>query len=171
MFVLLALFACKKDEDNVVVEEKENLYAISIHMPNSRTKSEKAIVVGTKTELEGVLKGSGKPVALKKASAKNNVFVPVVGPVKPPVDLCWEEIQDYYDAHVQEWLQIANANCQPYGVCLTCPNAGGGLFVLYEIKPTAAKCLALDAQFELAMFDFSENDFDTEAVGNFIVSK
>jgi len=42
---------------------------------------------------------------------------------------------------------------------------------MYEIKPTAAKCLVLEAQFELAMFDFSENDFDTEAVADYIVAK
>lgn len=168
VLILCSIIACKKEEP-VQSEEAEQLFSVAIEVATQRGTTEKAIMIGTKKELESALKE--ETTYLKKISVHNNVFAPVVGPVTPPVDLCWEEINSFYNAHFEQWLQIANQTCQNVMVCLTCPKAGGGLFVMYDIAPTSPKCLTATAQLAFEKFDFSENDYDTDAVAQYITSR
>ncbi|WP_293302178.1 hypothetical protein [Pedobacter sp. UBA4863] len=174
---LVTLFACKKDKEEV---RKEERFSVGMKVATARGGTEAAILIGTKAELKAALTQKDGKVYLKKVSEKNNVFVPVVdgtvGPVDPvkPIDLCWKEIDAYYEANVGTWREQANQNCKDVVVCLTCPNAGVGLFVLYVIKPNSPKCLVLDAfeaQFSLSAFNFNNNQLDSEAVANIIKEK
>lgn len=171
---LVTLFACKKDSEEI---KKEERFSVAMKIGTARGGSEDAILIGSKAELKAALTKSEGKVYLKKVSEKNNVFVPVVdgtvGPVDPvnPIDLCWNEIDAYYNAHVGTWKDQANQTCKDVVVCLTCPNAGVGLYVLYVIKPTSIKCTVMDsfeAQFSLVAFNYNNNQLDSEAVANHI---
>lgn len=99
------------------------------------------------------------------------MFVPVVGPVKDPNSLCWDEINAYVNAHRAEWQAAANQNCQTVLVCVTCPNAGGGLYVMYAFKPNSPKCAVyeqFEMQYSLAAFNFGDNELESEAVASFV---
>lgn len=169
---LVTLFACKKDGEEI---QKDERFSVAMKVATARGGSEAAILIGSKDELKTALTKNEGKVYLKKVSEKNNVFIPVVGdpvgPVDPvnPIDLCWDEIDAYYDANVGTWREQANATCKDVIVCLTCPNAGAGLYVLYVIKPNSPKCMVMDsfeAQFSLVAFNY--NELDSEAVGNLI---
>lgn len=169
-FILSITFACKKEKE--VKLETEQQYSVAIQKSSFKAENENAIVVGSKSELETLFSGKTDRVYLKKAAEKNNLFIPVVGtgttgPVDPvdPIDFCWDEINNYYQSHYQQWQAIANQNCKPYVTCITCPNSGGGLYVMYVIKPNSPKCnVANPFPYELAKFNFTVSDYDSEAV-------
>ncbi|MBL1408442.1 hypothetical protein [Sphingobacterium faecale] len=168
--VLVALFSCDKKDSVPVEEQKEQMYAVNFQLEGAA--SSKGVLVGTKPELEKALKQSDGPLVVKKVSKSNNVFEPVVGTTNPSFDQCWTEIHNYYEAHYAEWLQTANQNCKKVMICLTCPEAGEGLFVLYEIKPTAPKCLeAVLADVVFSPFNFGKGQYESGEVGKFIDSK
>ncbi len=167
---LVTIFACKKDEE----PQKTERFSINMQLATKGSSSENAIIIGTKAELKEALKTPGEPVYVKKVSVANNVFAPVVGPVKDPANLCWEEINAYVDAHRAEWQATANQNCQTVLVCVTCPNAGGGLYVMYAIKPNSPKCVVyeqFEMQYSLATFNFSDKELESEAVANYVRRK
>lgn len=147
------------------VEEVESNFFVALQLELGRGKSEKAILVGSDLELKSAL-SKDSHVFLKKAAIQNNVFVPVVGPVEPidPTKACWDEIRNYYNAHLPQWQQQANQTCKDVYICLTCPNSGGGLFVLYVIKPNSPKCNILEAQYNFSKFNFSDRDYDSDEV-------
>ncbi|TZF84703.1 hypothetical protein FW774_06890 [Pedobacter sp. BS3] len=173
--ILSITFACKKDKQDVQSEEKEQKFSAPIQMA-AKGESENAIIIGTNTELEAAFSGKQDVVYLKKAASKNNLFVPVtgtVGPVDPvnPSELCWDEIHNYYSAHIDSWLSIANQTCKPLPVCITCPNAGGGLYVLYIIKPTSPRCNISEATavlYNFSKFNFTANQYESESVSSYI---
>lgn len=168
---LVTIFACKKTEEE---PQKEERFSVNMQVAAGRGNAENAILIGTKAELKAALTEKEKTVYLKKVSTGNNVFAPVVGPVKEPIDLCWDEINAYVNAHRAEWQAIANQTCKPFLVCVTCPNAGGGLYVMYAIQPNSANCVVLEqfeAQFSLAAFNFGDNELESEAVASFVKGK
>ncbi|SFG65626.1 hypothetical protein [Pedobacter insulae] len=147
--IVSVLFACKKSNDEIKAAEKPQKFSVAIQMANTRDKVESGIVVGTKAELDKAFSETNTIVYLKKDATKANLFIPdtgTTGPVDPvdPSALCWDEINSYYDAHIAGWLAIANQTCKPYLVCITCPNAGGGLYVMYMIKPTSFRCATIE---------------------------
>lgn len=169
--LMIGLISCKK-EKNVKPDkdQKEQLFAVKIQSTSNEGTQEKGIVIGTKEELGKAFNGD-KGILLKKAARKNNVFVLApepVGPVTDPFQACWDEIYSYRDAHWDSWLAQANASCQVLHPCITCPEAGIGLFVTFIVKPTSIKCV--EAKLELAMvkFDFGENVYDTPEVYEYI---
>lgn len=166
---IVSLFACKKDE---ATKTKEERFSVAINVA-AGDASEAAIVIGTKAELKAAMAQKEGPIYLKKVAKRNNVFIPIVGegtgPVGPvdPTSLCRDEINAYVSAHMASWQQTANQTCRNVMVCLTCPNAGGGLYIMYVIKPTNPKCFiatAFETQFNLAVFDFGDGDLEGEAV-------
>ena len=54
--------------------------------------------------------------------------------------------------------------------CITCPNAGGGLFVMYAIEPNSVKCnvLEFETMYNLVNFNYGETELEGEAVANLI---
>ncbi|RKD14443.1 hypothetical protein BCY91_08190 [Pelobium manganitolerans] len=58
-------------------------------------------------------------------------------------------------------------------VCLTCPNAGGGLYVLYAIKPNSIKCaeVAYAEMPAFKLFTYGKTQYDSEAVSAYIRGK
>lgn len=180
---LMTFASCEKQTSVMEITEQDARYSVEIEVVSAKGIREKGIVIGTKPELDAAFNSKIEKITLKKASKSNNVFVPVrgpvvdpVGPVDPvdPMALCWAEIDNYYDAHYEEWLNVANQHCQPVGVCLTCPNAGVGLFVMYQIKPTARKCFPLVAASwaeKQKLFDFDENQYDSDQVAHYIQGK
>ncbi len=165
--VLVGLSSCDKKENALNEEQKEQMYAVSFQLEGAA--SSKAVLVGTKPELEKALKESDEPLVVKKISNSNNVFEPVVGPTKPSFEKCWGEIHNYYEAHYSGWLQTANETCKSVMVCLTCPEAGAGLYVLYEIKPTSPKCIkVVMASTSLMKFDFGKGQYESGEVNKFI---
>lgn len=169
---LVTLFACKKNEEEI---KKEDQFSVAMKIATQRGVTENAIVIGTKAELKAALTQNEGPVYLKKVATNNHVFAPVVGPLPAdPGKNCWDEINAYYQANIAQWQQTANETCTNVMVCLTCPNAGGGLYVMYIIKPNNFKCNmaeAFEAQFSLAAFNFGNNDLESEAVAAHIKSK
>jgi hypothetical protein len=173
--ILSITFACKKDKQDIKLEEQGKISA-PIKMATMTGKSENAIIVGTNAELEAAFSGKQDRVLLKKAAEKNNLFIPVTGttgPVDPvdPSELCWDEINSYYSEHIDGWLSIANQTCKPYTVCITCPNAGGGLYVMYVIKPTSPKCNISEATavlYNFSKFNFTVGDYESDAVASYI---
>ncbi|TKC10450.1 hypothetical protein FA048_09705 [Pedobacter polaris] len=170
---LVTLFACKKNEVEV---KKEDRFSVGLQAATARG-SENAILIGTKAELKAALTAKEGPVYLKKVATANNVFIPIKGegpgPLNPS-EPCWDEIEAYVSAHLAEWQLAANQTCSNVTVCLTCPNAGGGLYVMYVIKPTSPKCNlleAFEAQFSLAAFDFGNDQLESEAVAAHIKAK
>lgn len=166
----IALFACKKD---LPEQKKEEQFSVAMKVATAET-TENAIIIGTKAELKAALEGKEGPVYLKKIAKANNLFIPIVGegtgPVNPMLP-CNQEIDAYVNAHKAEWQQLANQTCTNVMVCVTCPNAGGGLYVMYIIKPTSPRCaiaLPFEQQFKLAAFNFGSNELESEAVASFI---
>jgi len=164
--VLVTLFSCKKEE---VEQKKEEQFSIAMKVVNGKS-TENAIVIGNKEELKAALTGKEGPIYFKKAAKANNVFIPIVGegtgPVNPSLP-CQDEINAYYSEHIAEWQQAANQSCTTFMICLTCPNANGGLYVTYVIKPNSPRCTiatSFEAQFNLAAFDFGDDQLDSEAV-------
>lgn len=168
---LVTIFACKKDSEEI---EKEERFSVALKVAGEKGTIENAILIGTKAELKSALSAKAKPVLLKKVSAKNNVFVPVDDDVKPvdPSEACWSEITTYASAHMAEWQQLANQTCTTVLRCLTCPNAGGGLFVMYAIEPNSIGCTVLEFEMQHALvkFNFNDNELDSEAVASVIRS-
>ncbi|MCJ0741677.1 hypothetical protein [Pedobacter montanisoli] len=167
---LVTVFACKKSGEEV---KKEERFSIAMKVAAANGNTENAIIIGSKTELKTALSEKYVPIYVKKVSASNNVFIPIVGePVLPnPNKLCWDEIDAYVNAHKAEWQQQANQTCSTVLVCVTCPNTGGGLYVLYVIKPTSPKCTiyeAFEMQFNISAFNFTNNQLESEAVASFI---
>lgn len=165
---LVTIFACKKSGEE---PQKEERFSVNMQVATKGTSGENAILIGTKTELKAALNGKEDAIYLKKVSTASNVFIPIVGPIKNPNDLCWDEINAYVNAHKAEWQATANQNCQTVLVCVTCPNAGGGLYVMYAIKPNSPKCTIyeqLEMQFNLAAFNFGDNELESEAVASFV---
>lgn len=170
---LVTLFACKKNESEV---KQEDRFSVALKVASARS-SENAVIIGTKAELKAALTGNEKPIFLKKIATANNVFIPIEGDGPDPVDpgqLCWDEINAYYNAHIAGWRQTANQTCTNVMVCLTCPNAGGGLYVMYVIRSTSPKCNileAFEAQFSLAAFNFGNGSLESEAVAAHIKAR
>ncbi|TCC91653.1 hypothetical protein EZ428_07790 [Pedobacter frigiditerrae] len=170
---LVTFFACKKDVTEV---KQEDRFSVDLKVASAKG-SENAVIIGTKAELKAALTASEKPIFLKKIATANNVFIPIEDEGPDPVDpgqLCWDEINAYYNAHIAGWQQAANQNCTNVMVCLTCPNAGGGLYVMYVIRPTSPKCNVLEAfeaQFSLAAFNFGNGELESEAVATHIKRK
>lgn len=171
--VLVSLFACKKDVAEV---KQEDRFSVGLQVASARG-SENAVIIGTKAVLKSALTPNEKPIFLKKVASGNNVFIPIGGDGPDPVDpgqLCWDEINAYYNAHIAGWRQTANQTCTNVTVCLTCPNAGGGLYVMYVIRPTSPKCNmleAFEAQFSLVAFNFGNGALESEAVAAHIKSR
>jgi hypothetical protein len=171
-FVLIfsTILACKKDSDDIKLEQPEQQFSMAVKMASKSGRSESGIVVGTKATLDKAFSSGNEKVLLKKISEKNNLFAPTTGTTGPvdPIDpsaLCWDEINAYVAAHKDGWLATANQTCQPVYACVTCPNAGGGLYVMYVIKPTSFKCATLEeASTHYVKFNFTSNDYNGEAV-------
>ena len=169
---MFGLTSCKK-ENNVKpdIDQKEQLFAVQIQVNSPSGKDEKAIVIGTKKELGSAFTGE-RGMVLQRASKKNNVFVLDPKPVGPDVDPfkpCWDEINQYRDSHWAEWLAVANSTCKTQLHCITCPESGGGLFVMFEVKPTSIKCVKMEeALHQMVQFDFGQNVYDTPEVYEFI---
>src|SRR5690625_3705519 len=150
VLVLIGLYSCKKNDDaKPEKKQTEQMYAVKIKSVSPKGKEEGAIVIGTKEELNRAFE-SGKSMTLERIARKNNIFSPkdpVVGPGDPssPDEECWTEINNYYEAHYGEWLELANLHCTDVYRCLTCPKAGIGLFVMYVIHPTSLKCTVKEA--------------------------
>lgn len=175
--IVLVTFGCKKEAKL----ETEEQFSVAMQKSSFKGENENAIVVGSKSELEALFSGKMDRVYLKKASEKNNLFRPVVGtgttgPVDPvdPINFCWDEINAYYNEHIQSWQAIANETCKPYVTCITCPNAGGGLYVMYAIKPNGKNCMIYEqaaVMYNFTPFNFTINQYDTEAVSSVINPK
>lgn len=176
--VLFMAFGCEKKELQVeaVQDAKEARVAFVTEIRDVKGNAEKAIVVGTKAELEAAYMKGGA-VMLKRASEKNAILVPVgtVNPSDPkpwdPFQECWDEIMAIHDAHIEEWTAQANANCHPVWICLGC--SLNLMAMDFEIHPTARKCFpfhqaAFEEAFSLIDFNFGDDQFDTEAVAEFI---
>jgi hypothetical protein len=178
VFILFTILACKKTEDDFKVEEKEQKYSFAMKVSSAKGEAEEAIIIGTKAELEKALSAKSGSVYLKRIAEKNNVFIPVTGTVTDgpqPVDLnklCWDEINAYYSANIATWQQSANQTCENVYVCITCPNTGLGLFVLYAISPNSVRCATV-AEFTISLskFNFNNDELESESVANFIKSK
>jgi len=182
-FLLLMSFGCEKKELATVEAEETKVekFAVVTHVEDLKGNLEKAIIVGTKAELQKSLMGD-RPATLKKGSERANILIPsVVGPVGPvgpvdPVDphaACWDEIMAYHDAHIAEWKALANQTCEVLWRCITCPNAGGGLFMAFYIHPTNPRCnlmeaVKLEEKFTLNPFNFDEDDYESDQVLEFI---
>lgn len=171
----ISFFACKK-ETAEQEQQKEEQFSVAMKVATEKS-TENAIVIGTKAELKAALAEKEGAVYLKKVAKANNLFIPIVGegtgPVNPILP-CEDEITAYVNAHKAEWQQQANQTCTNVMVCVTCPNAGGGLFVMYIIKPTSPRCaiaLPFEEQFKLAAFNFGNNQWESEAVAAFIKNK
>ena len=166
---LVTFFACKKDAEEL---QKDDRFSVAIKVAAERGTTENAILVGSKAELKAALSKKGEPVIIKKVSTKNNVFVPVLDDVKPvdPSKGCWSEISAYAAAHMAEWQALANQTCTTVIRCITCPNSGGGLFVMYAIEPNSPNCnvLEFEMQHSLAIFNYGDNELDSEAVASMI---
>ncbi len=178
--ILSITFGCKKEKE-VKLETKEQ-FSVTMQKAAFKGENENAIVVGSKADLEKIFSGKMDRVFLKKASEKNNLFLPVIGtgttgPVDPvnPKDFCWDEINAYYAEHIQMWQAIANETCKPYVTCITCPNSGGGLYVMYSIKPNSKNCMiyeqAAAVMYNFTPFNIPSNQYDTEAVSLLINPK
>ncbi len=165
---LVTIFACKKDSEDI---QKEERFSVALKVAGEKGTIENAILIGTKAELKTALSAKAKPVMLKKISSSNNVFVPV-DDVKPvdPSEGCWAEITAYASAHMAEWQQLANQTCTTVLRCLTCPNAGGGLYVMYAIEPNSINCTVLEFEMQHALvkFNFNDNELEGEAVASVI---
>ena len=170
--LMFGLTSCKK-ENNVKPdqEQKEQMFAVKIQVNSPTGENEIAIVIGTKKELGSAFNGD-KGMMLRKAARKNNVFVldtKPVGPVADPFKPCWDEINQYRDAHWAGWLAEANTTCKTQLHCITCPESGGGLFVMFEVKPTSIKCVKMvEALHQMVAFDFGQNVYDTPEVYEYI---
>jgi hypothetical protein len=175
--VMTMLFGCDKAE-TVKEESKDQKFSVAIKVANAKGEVENGLMIGTSKELETALSGDKDMVYLKRASKANNLFTPVVGtvtdgPVTDVFEVCWDEITAYYNEHRPQWLAAANQSCEDVIVCLTCPNSGGGLYVLYVIKPTARKCLevadiSLTERYKFAKFGFEVADYESAKVRDFI---
>ncbi|MNK09094.1 hypothetical protein D3C87_270440 [compost metagenome] len=168
---LVTIFACKKDGEEL---EKEERFSVGIKVASEKGGTENAILIGSKADLKAALTPKAKPVFLKKVSSSNNVFVPVLDDVTPvnPGEACWAEVTAYAAAHMAEWQQMANQTCTTVLRCITCPNAGGGLFVMYAIAPNSINCtvLELEMQHNFVKFNFNDNELNGEAVASVIRS-
>lgn len=182
--LLLMSFGCEKKElMNVeAADPKEEMFAVVTYVEDQKGNLEKAIIVGTKEELQKSLMGEG-PTMLKKGADRARILLPSVGPVGPvgpvePVDphqACWDEIMAYHAAHIDEWQAMANQTCQVIWRCLTCPNSGGGLFMAFYIHPTNLRCnmveaVKLEEKFVLNPFNFDEDEYESDQVLEFIRS-
>lgn len=154
-------------------------YAVGFQLQLNGKPSEKAILIDPKSRLKTLIENdTNETVYLKKLSDRNPVFAMIpsttdgtTDPVHPsdPTSACWKEIQSYYQNHYEEWQNQANQNCREVMVCLTCPRAGIGLYVLYVIKPNNIKCLKVAiAEMQYTLFDFPGDDSDSNAVAAFI---
>lgn len=181
--VLMGLVACEKSENNEsIVEKEESLLSVSIQV-ETKGRVENALLIGTKEELEmALLKKSEQSIHLQKVANRNNLFKPVVGtgvvgPVQDPydaVEACWQEINTIYTSNLPTWRAQANSTCNDVLVCLTCPNAGVGLYVMYVIKPTNPACFMAEISFEYykaRAFNFTKDNYESAEVNKFINSK
>lgn len=165
--ILTIFVSCKKEN---TVKPGDEKYAISFNVTSPERGVEKGILVGSKAELEAIVKGESNGIKVSRLAKTNNVFgVITKDPVTPydPSEECWSEITNYKDAHIEEWLQIANSTCKPYMTCITCPQSNFGLFVLYVIKPTSIKCVE-SASAVMTRFNFDRTQYDTREVSDYI---
>ncbi|WP_199141030.1 hypothetical protein [Pedobacter sp. ASV12] len=167
---VVTFFSCKKEKTE---QKEEERFSVAMKVVTAQT-TENAVIIGTKAELKAALAAKEGPVYLKKIAKTNNLFIPIVGegsgPSNPMLP-CNQEIDAYVNAHQAEWQQQANQTCTTVMVCVTCPNAGGGLYVMYIIKPTSPRCaiaLPFEQQFKLAAFNFGNDQLESEAVASFI---
>ena len=177
--VVLSLAACRKKEDAKPQPQTTKQFAMAIQMQSQKSEPQKAILIGSKAELEAAAQNK-EGVRVMRVSDRNPLFriyvPPVTGdPNKPdpynPETACWKEIHAYYEAHYGEWLAQANANCRDVYVCLSCPKTNFGLNVLYYIQPNSPKCLVMEEEqhiVQMRPFDFGEEDYDTETVAAYI---
>lgn len=167
--VLTVILACKKNNDE---PQKEERFSVAIKVAADRGTTENAILVGSKAELKTALSKKGELVLIKKVSTKNNVFVPVLDDIKPvdPTTAYWTEIRTYAAERMAEWQALANQTCTTVIRCITCPNSGGGLFVMYAIEPNSPKCnvLEFETMYNLVNFNYRETELEGEAVANLI---
>lgn len=167
---LVTIFACKKDGEEV--KKEDDRFSVAIKVAAGKESTENAILIGNKAALKAALSKKGAPVMIKKVANKNNVFIPVNDDVKPvdPSEACWSEITAYAAAHRNEWQALANQTCTTVIRCITCPNAGGGLFVMYAIEPNSINCAAIDFEtaYALAKFNFNDSELEGEAVASVI---
>lgn len=178
IIMMFSLVSCDKDDDPVKPVEAEKMFAIDIEITSQTGMAEKGIVIGTKDELEKVVSVKNQAQVMRKESRMNNIFVPnpddSVGPPEPdPMEECWDEINTYYEMHLQEWQYQANENCIDVMRCLTCPEAGNGVFALYVIEPTSLDCTILDPyhlldKLNLRLFPYDPIDYETEEMIRFI---
>lgn len=168
--LMFGLISCKKENVKPDADQKE-LYSVKIQSVSPDGRPEKGIVIGSKEELSKAFSGD-KEILLKKAARKNNIYTlnpDPVGPVTDPFKPCWDEIYAYRDANWDSWLAQANASCQTLHPCVTCPESGGGLFVMFIVKPTSIKCIeAATMHYELAKFKYGEEEYDSPEVYEFI---
>lgn len=177
--ILSVTFACKKSNDDVRVDQKNQKFSVDMKVASFEGESENAILVGTNAELEAALNGKQEITYIKRATEKNNLFIPVTGTVTPvdpvnPMELCWDEINNYYANHIEGWQNTANQTCKPVMICITCPKSGGGLYVLYVIKPTSPKCNiseAVSVMYDFNKFGFNVKDYESESVSAYIHGK
>lgn len=175
--LLVTSFACEKKELGLAEARENEKFAVVTYLEDKKGNLEKAIIVGTKEELEAALMKDG-PAVLKKVSTKANILVTTgtVGPVVDPFDpyqACWDEIMAHAEAHAAEWQALANQTCQVIWRCVTCDKTGGGLFMEFFIHPNSRRCNFMLAEkfeerFNLNPFGFGEGDYDSDEVMEFI---
>jgi hypothetical protein len=170
---VVALFACKKEEAE---QKKEGQLSVAMKITTAKS-TENAVIIGSKAELKAALTEKEGPIYLRKVAKANNVFIPIVGEGPGPLDPsqpCRAEIDAYLSEHIAGWQQAANQSCSNVLICLTCPNAGGGLYIMYIIRPNSPKCTiatTFEVQFNLAAFDFGNDQLESEAVAAHIKNK
>lgn len=176
VMALFMAFGCEKKELALEEVAETNLkrFAIVTEVLNLKGDKEKALIIGTKEELNVLMKEG--PTMLKRVSKRANILEPVVtGPVGPdpydPYQACWDEIMAFYDANYEGWLAAANENCQDIWICAGCSQ---GLMAMdFHIKPNARKCwplaeASLEASFSLLEFNFGDDELESDAVFEFV---
>lgn len=175
--IMFTLTSCDKDDTEPIepVQDKE-MFAMGIEVRSDTGLMEKGILVGTEPELKKAIQGNEGEIYLTKESQANNIYIPnpdvgVSG--DDTTDDCWNEITSYYNNNYNIWLQKANEYCKDVSICLTCPEAGGGLYVLYVIEPNSINCITdeeLDFSLAYALkpFPYDPGDYESEEVSMYI---
>lgn len=137
--------SCKKDQ--VKPDETEITYAADMRIMADGADPVNATLIGSKDQLNKAI-DNPKGALVQRIATGGNVFSPVLDPIDSYA-MCWAEVDAYYAAHIEEWQAIANRECREFLVCIGCPNAGGGLFVMYAIKPNCKEAVFVKDTFEL----------------------
>lgn len=195
-FVLFSLSACKKNKENQP-KPKEKMFAVTMQLEAQDSDPQKAILVGTQSELESIFDGKNRMGSIKKIADHNLVFAalrtgvgswptnPVSGDPGGPVggnpaqSPCVKEIMSLFDTHHEEWQQEANSTCKVVTKVVECPsfvyNTPKGpvspdirVFTFY---PTSPKCLVLpemNRRVDMTPFEFGQDEYDSEEVKEYI---